>query len=196
MMSSLIQKSVPFFRISAAACSTCFVFSCAAPQLKQFPVVEVPIESEPEKEEIPKKQEPVVETPGGDLPDPQAVNSEFQLDYLLGFENGELVLLGQSAVELTSPVPTARRFGRFALELWVGKELLERARFDVPLLGAGAEETDIIESGLSAQIKVRIPEVLRARAARVVDRKTGETLQLPWPPQVSNHKPPSESAEN
>lgn len=197
-MRSLLPMYPYFAPFRAGSVSLLFLsVACAAPQLQQFPTVEVPIESQPEREEIPapamaQKPAPKVD----DLPDPKAHNSQFQLDYLLGYEKGEMVLLSQEAVLLETPKPTDRRFGRFALELWVGKELLERARFDFPLLGAGTEDTEGIEAGLSAQVKVRIPEVSRARRARLVDRKTGETLELPWPPRASNYNSDAATSEN
>jgi hypothetical protein len=76
--------------------------------------------------------------------------------------------------------------------------LLERIRFDFPLLGAGApEENDALEGGLTTETKVRIPWSDRANHARILDRKTRKSVEIPWPPEQasetgdsSDQKPP------
>src|SRR5690606_41135099 len=51
---------------------------------------------------------------------------------------GQIELRSVEPVELEKPVATARRMGRFAVELLIGQELIDRVRFDFPLL-AGEE---------------------------------------------------------
>jgi hypothetical protein len=79
--------------------------------------------------------------------------------------------------------------GRFAIELYVGKQLLDRVRFDFPLLGAddfagGSRRWDSppsFERNLSTQAAVMIPHSERATRAILVDRATGQAWMLPWP---------------
>ncbi len=42
----------------------------------------------------------------------------------------------RAQVTYPNPVVTARRMGRYAIELWIGQELIERVRFDFPLTAA------------------------------------------------------------
>jgi hypothetical protein len=87
--------------------------------------------------------------------------------------------------------------GRFALELFEGKALMERVRFDFPLLGAG-EGLDVPDAGtrrplhadppslvpkLVTRIGVMFPATTRGTMLQVWDRATDRRWTLPWPPQ-------------
>jgi hypothetical protein len=77
--------------------------------------------------------------------------------------------------------------GRFAIELWRGVELVERVRFDFPLLGAsdpsGSTRNGInMELGLETERDVWVPLLREATRAQIVDRKTGDIVNLSWPP--------------
>ncbi len=134
---------------------------------------------------VPKpKKDP--ESVSVDPPDPAPISSRDQWEYLFAFEKGEVEVLSDRAVRLAHPEPTVRRVGRFAVEFRVGSQLLERVRFDFPLLGATEVEGDqAIENGLSAQKRVRVPFVERATSVRVLDRKTRKVFELAWPPAQS-----------
>jgi hypothetical protein len=87
------------------------------------------------------------------------------------------------------PVVTVRRMGRFAVELWIGRELVERVRFDFPLLAAeeGTQKTTPLHApptfaAATAEAVVRVPASPRALRAVLVDRATGRTQELAWPP--------------
>ena len=79
--------------------------------------------------------------------------------------------------------------GRFAVELYVGRQLLDRVRFDFPLLGADElaggprmwSSPPSFERKLSTQAAVMIPHSERATRAILVDRATGRVWTLPWP---------------
>jgi hypothetical protein len=81
--------------------------------------------------------------------------------------------------------------GRFALELWIGRELIDRVRFDFPLIAA--EETPGITRRplhdapsmvphAVARIRVSLPASPRATRLILVDRATEKIQELPWPP--------------
>jgi len=112
-------------------------------------------------------------------PDPTPVRSAEQVDLLLRFEGGKLHLVHSEHVTLPQAESTPRRMGRFAAELWLGTELLERLRFEVPLLEA--EGGEAIEGGLKADVKIRLPSLERANRLEIVDRKTEERVTLVWP---------------
>jgi hypothetical protein len=125
-----------------------------------------------------------------DLPDPRPLAEREQWEYELAFADGQVHVKRVTLRVFDHPVVSARHVGRFAIELWIGRELIERVRFDFPLLGAEvpvAERQDIreaprFEPGLHASRTVLVPNSKRAVRAQLVDRATGSTTPLPWPP--------------
>ncbi len=159
--------------------------SSAQPDFGTLPNVQVKFDEPGEtREAVPvPKPEKEPEPVSVDPPDPAPITSQDQLDYLFAFEKGEVEVLSHRKVRLAHPESTVRRVGRFAVEFRVGSQLLERVRFDFPLLGATEVEGDqAIENGLSTQKRVRVPFVERATSVRVLDRKTRKVVELPWPP--------------
>jgi hypothetical protein len=125
-----------------------------------------------------------------DLPDPAPLTSTVYWEYRLQFREGATEVAKVERRVFESPVVTQRNIGRFAIELWIGRELIERVRFDFPLLGAespptGAQsvrEAPRFEPGLEAERIVLVPSSDRATRAQLVDRATGKVQALPWPP--------------
>ena len=80
--------------------------------------------------------------------------------------------------------------GQGAQFVGMGRELIDRVRFNFPLLGAGdfGEDTTrwdappSFERGLSASAAVMIPHSERTTRAMVVVRATGRKWPLAWPP--------------
>jgi len=86
-------------------------------------------------------------------------------------------------------VETPRVMGRFALELYVGRELLDRVRFNVPLMGGEASAGNKnrlhrprFEENVTARLTARLADTPRASYLLLVDRETGEAQKLDWPP--------------
>jgi hypothetical protein len=135
-------------------------------------------------------------------PDPIPLVEKNQWVYDIRYSGGELYLLGIHHVELPSPQATPRAMGRFCLELYEGSTLLERARFDFPLLGDGANlpplaaTASLPEAGvklpiggrplsltrISSRIGVMFPATLRGTRIEIVDRALDRRWPLPWPP--------------
>jgi len=133
-------------------------------------------------------------------PDPQPLVEKNQWVYDLRYSGGELYLLGIHRVELPEPQATPRAMGRFSLELYEGATLLERARFDFPMLGDGAgvvpTEGSAPEGGaklpiggrpvslgkITSRIGVMFPAFVRGTRAEIVDRASDRHWPLPWPP--------------
>jgi hypothetical protein len=127
-----------------------------------------------------------------------------QWQYQLLFQNGAPSVERVEKLTLKKPVPTPRRMGRFALELWIGRELIERVRFDFPLIAA--EETPGVTRrplhdapslvpNATARIRVSLPASPRATRLVLVDRATEKITELPWPPDRESVAPtPSASA--
>jgi len=100
---------------------------------------------------------------------------------------------------LPRPQPTARRIGRFAFELWVGRELVDRVRFDFPLLATEPppaptsprpiHDTPRFAPGARVSVVLRVPVSERATRARILDRATGEVIDVTWPPRAAGGAP-------
>ena len=106
------------------------------------------------------------------------------------------------------PTEGVRRTGRFALELWQADVLVERVRFDFPLLAAETPNAGplkplrpepLFAPGAEVSTKVSVPAVVNTTHAVIVDRTTHEATTLPWPPTAavkgSENDSPSKGAE-
>ncbi len=142
------------------------------------------------------------------LPDPSPLSDRSQWVYDLRYAQGELYLVGIHRVELAAPQATPRAMGRFALELYEGKTLLERARFDFPMLGeppppalpeAGAplpiQGRTPTFSKVTSRIGVMFPAVRRGTQLVIVDRAKDRRWPLPWPPTELSAAPPATDAD-
>lgn len=139
------------------------------------------------------------------LPDPPPLVTKNHWEFFLEYDRGTIRVKQVKPVSTARPVESARRVGRFAIELWIGRELLDRIRFDFPMLAAdqleGPEPRNKrplhapIQFGPGAQTSqhVLVPASDRATSARLVDRSTGEITPLPWPPVLPEAAPPASS---
>ncbi len=127
----------------------------------------------------------------GSAPDPEALSMAEQWEYQMLYQNGAPTVEGVQHRVLPKPVSTPRRMGRFALELWIGKELVDRVRFDFPIIGAeeqpGVKRRPLHDSPslaphAIARIRVSLPASPRATRLVLVDRATQKSQDLPWPP--------------
>ena len=125
----------------------------------------------------------------GFTPDPPAHASKKQWSLAIVARAGKVSAERATASMLAQPAESPRVIGRFALELYVGPELLDRVRFNVPLMGDGPVEhsrkrayhnpdTDRVTTSL----KVRLADSPRAAYLVLVDRVTEERQRFEWPP--------------
>ena len=138
-------------------------------------------------------------------PDPEPLRTAAQWEYEIAADDGVLSVASVKRVDLSKPVVSARRMGRYAIELWIGSELVERVRFDLPLLSApvvegrkGAIVPPDLEKGAHVRTRVLVPRSERARRAVLVDRARELTTPLPWPPDraaPSESPPPASSSK-
>jgi hypothetical protein len=112
-----------------------------------------------------------------------------QYELELAYAGGHVEVAAVRSLKFRQPVVTARRVGRFALELWIGHELIDRVRFDFPLLpveeGKPQGKRSLHEPpsfGGRLETTVLVPASPRVRRAVVLDRATGKESELPWPP--------------
>ena len=68
-------------------------------------------------------------------PDPPPLTEREQWVFDLRWDRGDVYLLEVHKIDMGAPHTTPRVMGRFALELFEGPTLIERVRFDFPMLG-------------------------------------------------------------
>ncbi len=120
-------------------------------------------------------------------PDPPPLKSRKQWVFDLRWSKGDPYLLAVNPLDLGEPQETPRVMGRFAIELFEGKTLLERVRFDFPMLGppepdAGYGAPPSLTAKLTTRIGVMFPAVDRGTRLELWDRATDRRWPLPWPP--------------
>ncbi len=121
-------------------------------------------------------------------PDPPPMNERMQWVFDLRWDRGEVYLLEVHKIDMGAPHATPRVMGRFALELFEGPTLLERVRFDFPMLGvpeepdAGYRAAPRFEPKLKTRIGVLFPATSRGTKLELWDRARDVRVVLPWPP--------------
>jgi len=117
-------------------------------------------------------------------PDPPPLVTAERWLFDLRWQNGEPRLVGVTRADLIKPEPSARVFGRFAIELFEGKTLIERVRFDFPMLNEPSAPKSIdLQKKLSTRIGVFFPRTARGNRLELLDRATDRRWSLPWPPE-------------
>jgi hypothetical protein len=135
----------------------------------------------------------------GSAPDPEPLRMAEQWQYTVLYQAGGVSVEGVEKRTLPKPVVTPRRMGRFALELWIGHELIDRVRFDFPLIAAeetpGVTRRPLHDPPSMAphavvRMSVLVPASPRATRLVLVDRATQKSQELPWPPDAEPSAPP------
>ncbi len=128
---------------------------------------------------------PISKTP----PDPTPMTERQQWVFDLRWDRGDIYLIEVHKVDMAGPHQTPRVMGRFALELFEGPTVIERVRFDFPMLGppldpadAGPKGTPRFEPKLRTRIGVLFPATKRGTKLELWDRATNVRMPLPWPP--------------
>jgi hypothetical protein len=124
----------------------------------------------------------------GRAPDPPASASRTKKQFELRYQDRRLTVERVRTTTSEKAVSTPRRMGRFALELYVGSELVDRVRFNVPLLADPAEPGDQRLNArprfddVKTRLSVWMTDSDRATELRIVDRSSGEEQRYLWPP--------------
>ncbi len=149
----------------------------------------------PEEEAAPPEAATSPAPRHGYLPDPPALSGRAWWAYDIRYDRG-VITAGSPALQcLKQPRASARRLGRFAFELWIGAELIDRIRFDFPLLAGQPprvgprrplHEEPSFAPGARVSTRILVPASPRATRAQILDRATGETIPVAWPPEVSS----------
>lgn len=130
-------------------------------------------------------------------PDPPPLSEREQWVFVLRWSKNEPYLVSIQKTDMGAPHPTPRVMGRFALELYEGPTLIERVRFNFPMLGGGPEPMDAgwkapprFEPGLTTRIGVLFPATKRGTRLELWDRATDRRWPLPWPPKTGIYGDP------
>ena len=125
----------------------------------------------------------------GFAPDPPAHATKKQWTLSIAARDGKVSAERATASTLAQPAESPRVIGRFALELYIGPELLDRVRFNVPLMGDGPAEHSTKRAyhnpdtdNVTTTLKVRVADSPRAAYLVLVDRVTDERQRFEWPP--------------
>ena len=139
----------------------------------------------------------------GFAPDPPPLVTRKKWLYEIIWHQGAIFVPTPTVLLRVRPTETARKMGRFMLELYVGHELVERVRFDLPLLdgdpltGEKKRPFDApidLERKASVKATIEVPDSERATYAILVDRATARRIRVPWPPVDMPPPPASASA--
>jgi hypothetical protein len=125
----------------------------------------------------------------GVAPDPAPLVTQRKWVYELVYHEGAVFAGMPVGRDAGKPTETPRRMGRFAIELYNGPDLVERVRFELPMMNGdpftgkprprGAPPD--MERRVRVKIRVEVPATDRANRAIFVDRATGHRVRLPWP---------------
>lgn len=122
-------------------------------------------------------------------PDPPPLTEREQWVFDLRWDRGDVYLVAVHKIDMGAPHTTPRVMGRFALELYEGPTLIERVRFDFPMLGSPPEPPDAglqtpprFEPKLKTRIGVLFPATKRGTKLELWDRARDVRWTLPWPP--------------
>ncbi|EYF00385.1 hypothetical protein [Chondromyces apiculatus] len=126
---------------------------------------------------------------GGYTPDPPGIPSRTQWVFEVLHSRGITSMPRARRVTVPHNTATARVLGRFAVELYVGKELLDRIRFNIPLTGDAPQKDKsrpfrhpTFDQGVTTRLKVQMADSPRATWGRLIDRMTGDEQRFWWPP--------------
>jgi hypothetical protein len=127
----------------------------------------------------------------GHAPDPPGHASVKQWVFDVRVSRGKPTIERARAATVAKASETARVMGRYAVELYVGQELLDRIRFNVPLTGDGPRErpgkpkNPFSRPGfedVTTRLRIQMADHPRAAYVAVVDRATGDVERFEWPP--------------
>ncbi|MEP7050202.1 MAG: hypothetical protein ABJB12_07615 [Pseudomonadota bacterium] len=187
---------VGFVVVALAACATGH-YATVEPGHAAFVVPHHIAEGKGEGEDLPADAGPppthAAPPPplSGSAPDPEPLRTAEQWQFSMLYQGGSASVEHVEKRTFAKPVSTARHMGRFALELWIGHELIDRVRFDFPLIAAEEapgvtrrplHDPPSLGPNAIARISVLVPQSSRATRLVLVDRATEKSQELSWPP--------------
>ncbi len=122
-----------------------------------------------------------------ELPDPSPLSAKRLHRMVIKWDKNAPALRDVNVVDLSKSQVSERWAGRFALELFERGVLIERVRFNFPMLGAelregGKSVATSIDANVATTAEVSFPAVDRGDKLELRDRATGRRWSLAWPP--------------
>jgi hypothetical protein len=118
-------------------------------------------------------------------PDPTPLVCETVFVLHVQWNKGVISIEGARREKMLKKGALPHHMGRFAVELYVGPTLLDRDRFDVPLLGDDGPMSDAFGKGLVTTLDVRVPESDRPTRMEIWDRATDKRWIFSYPPKLT-----------
>lgn len=115
-------------------------------------------------------------------PDPTPLVTDAVFVLTVKFDKGTVSIVQVRREKLATKAAVDRRFGRFAAELLSGPTLVERVRFDFPLINDDSIATEVYEKGLVVEVDVKIPDSDRPNKLEIWDRANDKRWSFPYPP--------------
>jgi len=133
--------------------------------------------------DAPKKDALLVDAPPKPIPpDPTPLVADSVFVLSVRFNKGEVTVTKVRREKLPVKAAVDRHFGRFAAELYSGPTVIERIRFDFPLINDDSNASDIYAKGLDVTVDVKIPDSDRPNKLEIWDRATDKRWKLDYPP--------------
>jgi hypothetical protein len=118
-------------------------------------------------------------------PDPTPLVCETVFVLHVQWNKGVVSIEGARREKMLKKGVLPHHMGRFAIELYVGPTLLDRDRFDIPLLADDGPASDAFGKGLVTTLDVRVPESDRPTRIEIWDRATDKRWIFAYPPKLS-----------
>ena len=115
-------------------------------------------------------------------PDPTPLVSDSIFVLSVRFQKGTVSITKVRREKLAMKSAVERRMGRFAAELFSGPTLIERIRFDFPLINDDSKASEVYEKGLDVTVEVRVPDSDRPNKFEIWDRANDKRWQFEYPP--------------
>ncbi len=115
-------------------------------------------------------------------PTPLVVDAVFVLS--IRFDKGKVSITKVVREKLAKKQALPRRLGRFAVELYSGPTVVERVRFDFPLIHDDDPAGEAYAKGLDVTVEVRVPDSDRPNKLEIWDRATEKRWKYVYPPKV------------
>lgn len=115
-------------------------------------------------------------------PDPTPLAADAIYVLTVRWNKGQLAVSKVRREKLPKKDTLPRHLGRFAAELYSGPDLVERLRFDFPLIEDDTALGDTYAKGLDVSVEVKIPDSVRPNKLEIWDRATDRRWSFPYPP--------------
>lgn len=117
-------------------------------------------------------------------PDPTPLVADAVFVLSIRFDKGKVSITKVVREKLPKKAAVPRKLGRFAVELLSGPTVVERVRFDFPLIHDDDVAGEAYAKGLDVTVDVRVPDSDRPNKLEIWDRATDKRWKYTYPPKV------------